>query len=219
MIAFGLIYIIASVLALKLAVPDDSVAFFISLGANATRAHVVYGLFSLADFVLMPAIIGLYLALRRHGKTAMLVAAGLLFLFIFMDLSTTEFNTLTLVTLAQHYASSTSDAQRTAYMAAADYALATIPLASFYSWVVGSLGLLIASIIMLKGNFGKRTAYAGMILNTAGIIGGFYVFIPILTLVLTPILILWGIWLILVGSRLYGLRPVASYDVNFTESQ
>ncbi len=71
----------------------------------------------------------------------MLVATGLLFLFLVMDLVLTEFNSLTLVTLAEHYASATIDAQRLAYMAAADYALATIPIATFYSWVVGSLGI------------------------------------------------------------------------------
>jgi hypothetical protein len=117
----------------------------------------------------------------------------------------TEFNSLTLVTLTQHYAAATANTQRLAYIAAVDYALATIPIATFYSWVVGSLGFLIASVVMLNGGFGKRTAYFGIIANTAGIVVGFYIFIPVLTIFLTPILIVWGIWLLLVGFRLYKL--------------
>ena len=61
----------------------------------------------------------------------MLVAAGLLFLFLLLDLILTEFNSLTLVTLAQHYTIATIDSQRAVYMGSIDYTLATIPIASF----------------------------------------------------------------------------------------
>ena len=204
LVAFGLIYIIATLLNLTLSVPpNDNVAFFNSLMMHPTLARAIYILYSLSNFLLLFAAAALYLVLKQINKNAMLVATGLLFLFLVMDLVLTEFNSLTLVTLAEHYASATIDAQRLAYMAAADYALATIPIATFYSWVVGSLGFLIASVVMLNGIFGKKTAYLGIIANTAGIIGGFYIFIPILTILLTPILIIWGFWLSLVGFRLY----------------
>ncbi|MGZ4857758.1 MAG: hypothetical protein ACXVZU_05315 [Methanobacteriaceae archaeon] len=206
MLAFGLIYIIATTLNLTLAVPpNDSIAFLNSLSGHATLARVIYGLYSLSAFLLLPAATALYLSLKMINKNAMLVAPGLLFLFIVLDLALTEFNSLTLVTLTQHYANATIDAQRLAYMAAIDYALATIPIATFYSWVVGSLGFLITSMVMLNGVFGKRTAYYGIIANTAGIVGGFYIFFPILTIFLTPILIFWGIWLLVLGFRLYNL--------------
>ncbi len=204
MLGFGLIYIIATTLNLTIAVPpSDSMAFLNSLAAHVTLAYFIYGLYSLSGFLLLIATMALYLALKQVNKNAMLVAAGLLFLFVVLDLALTEFNSITLITLAQHYTTATTDAQRAAYMAAADYGLATIPVATFYSWVVGSLGFLIASVIMLKGVFSKRVAYLGIIVNTLGIIGGFYIFIPTLTLFLTPILIIWGIWLMLVGFRLY----------------
>jgi hypothetical protein len=206
MIAFGLIYIIATILNSTLVVPPgDNAAFLNSLAGHATLARVIYGLYSLSDFLLLFAAAALYLSLKKINKGAMLVAAGLLFLFLVIDLVLTEFNSLTLVTLAQHYATATIDAQRFAYMAAADYALATIPIATFYSWVVGSVGFLIASVVLLNGIFGKRTAYLGIIVNTAGIVGGFYIFVPVLAVFLAPILIVWGIWLVLVGFRLYKL--------------
>jgi hypothetical protein len=209
MLAFGLIYIIASLLNFIIAVPPgDSIAFLGSLVMHATLARVIYGLYSLAGFLLLFAAAALYLALKQINKNAMLVASGFLFLFVILDLALTEFNSLTLVTLAQHYATATTDVQRLAYMAAADYGLATIPIATFYSWVVGSLGFLIASVVMLKGIFSKPTAYLGIIINTAGIVGGFYVFIPALVILLSPIIIVWGIWLLMVGFRLYKLGKV-----------
>jgi hypothetical protein len=209
MLVFGLIYIIATILNFTLAVPPgDSLAFLNSLSSHATLARVIYGLYSLAAFLLLVAATALYLALKQINKNAMLVATGLLFLFIVLDLALTEFNSLTLITLTQHYMAATIEAQRLAYMAAMDYDLATIPIATFYSWVVGSLGFLIVSVVMLKGIFGKPLAYFGIIINIAGILGGFYIFIPILTVFLTPILIFWGIWLILVGFRLYKLSNI-----------
>ena len=204
MVGFGLIYIVASFLNFTLAVPpSDSIAFFNSLVLHPTLARAIYILYSVSNFLLIFAAVALYLVLKQVNKNAMLVATSLLFLFLIMDLVLTEFNSLTLVTLAEHYTSATVDVQRLAYMAAADYALATIPIATFYSWVVGSLGFLIASLVMLNGIFGKKTAYLGIVVNTAGIIGGFYIFVPGLTILLTPILIVWGFWLSLVGFRLY----------------
>ncbi len=153
----------------------------------------------------MIAASALYLILKQINKNAMLVATGLLFLFLVTDLVLTEFNSLTLITIAEHYTTATIDTQRLAYMASADYALATIPFATFYSWVVGSLGFLIASVVMLNGIFGKKTAYLGIIANTLGIMGGFYIFIPALTIFLTPILIVWGY-----GYHLLGLKCTKS---------
>jgi Domain of unknown function (DUF4386) len=215
MIAYGLIYIIASLLNFTIAVPPgDTTAFINSLAGHPTLARIVYGLFSLSDFLLLPAVLALYLALKHINKNAMLIAAGLLFLFIAFDLGVTEFNSLTLITLAQHQAMATSDAQRAAYTAAADYGLATMPLASFYSWVVGALGLLIASWVMLKGVFGNPIAYLGIIVNMAAIICSFYFILPssliFLTLFLTPILVVWGIWLCVVGFRLYKLSQTSN---------
>ncbi|MCE5214563.1 MAG: hypothetical protein LLF83_07590, partial [Methanobacterium sp.] len=119
-IIFGLIYISATLLNLTIAVPpNDTIAFFNSLADHATLARFIYVLYSLAAFLLLMATMALYHALKLINKNAMLVAAGLLFLFVVLDLALTEFNSLTLVTIAQHYTAATIDAQRAAYLAAA----------------------------------------------------------------------------------------------------
>ena len=104
----------------------------------------------------------------------MLVAAGLLFLFLILDLVLTEFNSLTLITLTQHYATATIDIQRSAYLTAADYALTTTLIASFYSWVIGCIGFLITSVVILNGIFGKRTAYLGIIILQESLVASIF---------------------------------------------
>jgi hypothetical protein len=206
MFVTGLLFIIGAVLSILLGpAPIGGEPYLRELAAHALLAQMNFGLFALTDFLLLPVVMALYLALKQINKNAMLVAAGLIALFIVLDLAITELNALTLVTLTQHYAAATSDTQRSAYVAAADYALATLPLATFYSYVVSSVGFLIISIVMLKGVFSKLTAYVGIVASIEGIVGGFYVVLPALAVFLVPCLIAFGIWSLLAGTRLYKL--------------
>lgn len=50
-----------------------------------------------------------------------------------------------------------------------------MPIATFFGFVVSSIGTLIVAIVMLKGVFGKVTAWAGIVACVEGIPGGFYV--------------------------------------------
>jgi hypothetical protein len=59
-------------------------------------------------------------------------------------------NSLALVNLAERYNSSGSDSLRIAYSTAAYGALSTLAIGTFMSYFVSSVGLLIASIIMIK---------------------------------------------------------------------
>ncbi len=202
----GLIYLAQVVLSSALrATPGDSQQFLQSLTNHAGIARANYGLFSAADFLLIPAVLGLYLSLKCVGKNLMLVGSALMAVFIVVDLILTNAGTLTIVTLTQHAATAASAAERTAYMAAAHYGLATVPLANFYSQVISSAGILLISIVMLKGVFGKPTAYVGIVAGIVGIAGGFYMFVPALTLFLVLFIPLLGAWCLMAGRRLYQL--------------
>jgi hypothetical protein len=200
----GVIYIACSLISIVQGSPPvtDSEPYLKSLATHSVSARITFRLFALTDFLLLPAVLALYLALRQIARNAMLVAVALMILFIVLDLAITEMNSLTLVKLTRHYAASTTDMQRSAYTAAEDYALATLPLATFYSFVVSSIGLLIVSVVMLKGVFSRPTAYAGIVASIEGIVGGFYVLLPALALLLIPCLIAFGIWSLLAGLRL-----------------
>jgi len=202
----GLIYLTEVTLGIFIgSAPADSVQYLQSLAAHPSLARVSYGLYSLTDFLFMPAVLALYLALGRIAKNTMLLATGLMAVFVIVDLTITEANSLAIVTLTQHAATATSETQRAAYMAAANYALATVPLATFYSWVVSSVGVLIISIVMLKGVFGKLIAYLGIVVGIVGTVGGFYVFLPALLVLASPTLVAFGLWCVLAGIRLYRL--------------
>ena len=204
LLVIGVVYLIGAVLSIILGPPPSSGELYLkSLAGHTMLAQVNFGLFALTDFLLVPAALALYLALKHLAKNPMLIAAGLLALFLVLDLAITELNSLTLVSLTQHYAAATSAAQRSAYVAAADYALATIPIATFFSYMVSSLGLLITSLVMLKGVFNRPTALLGIVASIEGIVGSFYVFFPALAGLLVPSLITFGLWALFAGTRLY----------------
>jgi hypothetical protein len=208
MIVAGLLYLIGSTCGIILGVPPaNSQAYLQSLADKPALAMVTYWIFGLAVILLLPGMLGLYHALKGINKSAMLIAAGLTITFIILDLGVTELTSLALVSLTQNYASAASDAQRTAYLAAANWGLAIIPFATFLSYAGPSSGWLIASIIMLKGIFGNFTARLGIIVNILGILIAFYFLfpVPVLGIFLTPILVLYGVWLIAAGRRLYRL--------------
>jgi len=202
----GLIYLAEVALGIALvSAPADSQKYLQSLADHAGLARVTFGLFSVADFLLVPAVLGLYLSLKRVGKNLMLVATGLMAVFIVVDVTITDASSLTIVTLTQHAATAASAAERTAYMAAANYGLATVPLANFYSLVISSVPVLLISMVMLKGVFGKPTAYVGIVAGIVGIVGGFYVFVPALVLFTVLSSLILGAWCLMAGRRLYQL--------------
>lgn len=206
MIVTGAIFLLGAVFAVMIGPPPSgSEPYLKALAEHAKLALANFGLFTLTDFLLLPAVMALYLSLKHISKNAMLIAAGLMLLYVFLDLAVTELNSLTLVALARRYATTTNEVQRSAAVAAASYALATLPIATFCSYVVSSIGFLIVSVVMLKGVFSKLTAYVGIVACIEGIVGGFYVVLPPLAVLLVPSLIAFGIFSSLAGLRLYAL--------------
>ncbi len=208
LIAAGILILISTTFGYMLGTPPgNNEAYLQSLATHSAVARLNYGSWVFIDVLLIIGTLGLYLALKGVNKNAMLVAAGLVGLFLILDLGITEFNSLTLITLTQSYASATSDAQRAAYLAAENWGLATIPMASFFSWLGPSAGFFMVAIIMRKSSFGKFTASLGMISNGLGIICSLYFLqpIPILSILLTPVLIVYGVWHISAGRKLLKL--------------
>jgi hypothetical protein len=80
-----------------------------------------------------------------------------------------------------------------------------LALSTFYSWVVFSIGVLIISIVMLKGVFSKLTAYLGIAVGIVATVAGFYVFLPALAVLTLPSLVAFGLWCVLAGRRLFRL--------------
>ena len=204
----GILYLLGSTLGFYLgATPGDSPAYLDALANRPKLAGATYWVFALADIFLLLGALGLYFALKEINPSAVLVATALLGFFIILDLGITEANSLALVALTRNVTAATDEVQRAAYLAATNWGLATIPIATFFSWTGPSCGFLAISMVMSKSFFGKATARFGVIVFALGIILGFYFLypVPVFALLLTPVLIMYGAWLVATGRRLYRL--------------
>jgi hypothetical protein len=157
--------------------------------------------FVLAHILLIPGISAFYFALKGINKNAMIIATGIMGLFIAVDIGITEMDSLALVTISQNYLAAASEAQRSAFIAAANYGLAILPIATFFSFFVSSVGLVIIATVMLKGVFMRVAALVGIVAGIEGIAGAFYVLIPSLSVLLIPCLITFALWSFIVGIR------------------
>ncbi len=199
----GLLYIAGAILSLVIGTPPGSGREYSdALAAAPSLSTVTFILFSIADFLLFPAGLAFYYALRIINKTAMILALIILGSFVFLDIGITELNSLTIVTLTQNMASAAGEAQRAGYEAALSYALATIPVGTFLGHIVPSVAVLIISAVMLKGPFMRIVGLLGIGAALIGIVGGFYVFSPPLSVLLVPRLFILALWCIAAGMRL-----------------
>jgi hypothetical protein len=169
------------------------------LAGKTTVWWAILGLSVLTDLLFVPVALSLYLALKGVNRNAMLVATAFMGLFIVLDLAVTWSNYASLITLSGNYAAATNDAQRVAYIAAANYASAVLGsrLEAVYAIVVLSFGILMIGLVMLRGIFSKSTAYLGLITGVLGIVS-----ITGLNVTIIMNAVLATVWVLLVGYRL-----------------
>jgi hypothetical protein len=186
--------------------PSTPTAYLQLVSQNQTLANSLWSLWIGLDFLLIAPSVALYLVLSRYNKTLALVGTLLSGFYIFYDISVTELNSLTLVSLSQGYASATTDALRASYVGAATYGYAALPLQTVLSFGVGAVGWLLWSLLMGKSVFRRTTAVFGVIVNIIGIVGSaapLALSSPILVICQFLAVPLTGFWFILVGFQLY----------------
>lgn len=182
-------------------------AWFHYLPGKTAVWWTILWLMVLTDLLYLPVAWALWLALQRAGKNLMLASVTCLALFVVLDLTVTWTSHASLLMLYQNYGSAADDAHRAACVAAADYASAvwTTPLLRFYIIVIPALGILLASIAMLKASFGKVCAWSGLLAGLFGVLSqtGFNPLIMAAALSTT-------VWFLLVALRLLRLRGPSS---------
>jgi hypothetical protein len=203
---FGLAYIVIIALYVPVGAPPSGGEGRLEYHAgNTTVWWAILSLSVLTDFLLIPVALSLYLALKGINRDAMLLATAFIGLFVVLDLAVTWPNYASLIALGDDYAAA-SDAQREAYVAAANYASAVLEstLAGVYNIVTLSLGILIAAFVILRSSFGKGSAYLRLLTGILGIVS---VVGPVLAGALGATIIvasvLTTVWVLLVGYRLY----------------
>lgn len=205
-ILLGISYLVITVLyAFSGALPDGAEEWVGHISGHITEWWAILGLSVLTDFLFIPVMWALYLSLKDINKNAMLAGAGLVVLFVLLDLAVTWPNYSSLITLSGNYAAAMDDTQRTALAAAANYASGVLSSGLFgvYAILVPSLGILIIGLVMLKGVFGKAMGFLGVATGILGIIsvaGPIFIDALGMTAILTSILT--TVWVLLAGYKL-----------------
>jgi hypothetical protein len=195
-----IVLFLLSMVIMQITLPDNPQVFF----ENPVPPVTLVLLAAFGEFLLMPGVLGLYLALKDVKKNYMLIAAAFGFISTPMWL-VSRAQIFSLFPISGRYMATTSEIMKAAYLASAERAL---ELANIYATMglmfLGGASILIG-LVMLKGVFGKRVGYLTTVAGTCILIGTFgIVFKPIAVLV--PFgLILNGVWQTIVGIKLYKL--------------
>jgi hypothetical protein len=154
------------------------------------------------------AFLALYMALKHLNKSyaaigaVVAITSQVLYLFTFSIV-------FGLVYLSDLYVAATTAAQRTALATTADGLIAQYNTVSA-AGILFNIGILIISLVMLKGVFHKGVAYLGIVTGVLGIISE--ALRPILGVGYAVYGVLFLIWLIAVGWKLYRLGSSSSHS-------
>jgi hypothetical protein len=186
--------------------PGDAAGYLQLVSQHQSMASTTWSLWILMDFLGLAPIVAVYLVLQRHNRTFALVGSLLAIFYAIYDVSVTELNSLTLVSLSHGYALATTDATRASIVAAATYGYHALPLQSVLSFGIGSLAYLLWCVPMWKSFFGQWTTIFGVIVNVIGVVGSASYVVPSSTILgiclfLAPRLI--ALWSIVLGVQLY----------------
>ena len=111
--------------------------------------------------------------------------------------------------LSDHYVAATTAAQRAAFATAAE-GLIAVSNAVNAAGILTAIGILIISLVMLKGVFHKGVAYLGIVTGALGILSE--TLRPMLGVGYSVYGILLPIWFIAVGWKLYRLGSSRSHS-------
>jgi Domain of unknown function (DUF4386) len=204
--------------------PSDAAGYLQLVAQHHQLFSLTWSLWIITDILGLAPVIAMYIVLQKHNRALALLGSLLAIFYAIYDVSATELNSLTLVSLAHGYASATSDALRASFVAAATYGYHALPLQSVLSFGIGSLGYLLWCVPMWKSFFGRWTTIFGVIVNVIGVIGSASFVVPAafilgICLLLAPRLI--ALWSIVLGVQMfrYGSRLPANTENSAGMSQ
>ena len=151
----------------------------------------------------MVVFLALFLALKHLNKSyaALGALAGIVSWALGLAIPVTGGGAPVLVYLSDQYLAATP-AQHTAFATAAEVFIAENNIV-FASGILGPVGMLILSLVMLKGVFPKGVAYLGIVTGALGIVSE--AFRPMLGPGYLVYGLLFPIWFLAVGWKLYRL--------------
>jgi Domain of unknown function (DUF4386) len=212
----GILLILNAVLSLVLAYtgrilyssgyPGDPEAYLQLIGQHQQLAAFTWSGWILIDLLPLPIIIAMFIVLKPHHRTLALLGSLFAFFYAVYDVSVTEINSLTLVSLANGYTHASTLASQASFVGAATYGYYALPLQTVLSFALGPIAYILWCIPMAKSFFGRWTAIIGILVSVIGLIGSVSPLVPDSALIgicffLAPRLI--ALWTILLGVQLY----------------
>ena len=200
-----LVVFLISMVSMQITLPDNPQVFF----ENPVPPTILFILAAFGEFLLMPGVLGLSLALKNVNKNYMLIATTFSLISVTMFL-VSRAQVFSLFPISGRYMATTSEIMRAAYLVSAERA---IGLGNIYA-DLGLMFLGVASIligrVMLKGNFGKRISHLVTVAGTSVFIGSLGIFFKPIAMLVPIGLILNGVWQTIVGIKLYKLGSLDS---------
>jgi hypothetical protein len=147
---------------------EAQLAYF---AGHATGWWVIVGLMVGTDLLLIPLFLALYQAMKHIGRSMMLIALALKYLFVALDISVTWTAYSALIVAGGKYGAAVTGAAKAALVAGAGYPSAMIdsPLMAVGAIIIPSAGVLLTGLVMLRGVFGKPTAFLALAAGITGI--------------------------------------------------
>jgi hypothetical protein len=161
------------------------------------------------NVLLIPILLALYVTLRRASESLMAIATvlGIVGIVLFI----TSNPAIEMLSLSDHYAAATTDAQRATFLAAGQAILAGWQGTAFQvGYLLSSVAGIAIPVVMLRGAiFSKAIAYLGILANAIGL--GLYLPAIGIFLALFSVVFL-ELWYILLGHRLLQLGQGAGTE-------
>jgi hypothetical protein len=154
------------------------------------------------NVLLVPIWLALYVALRRAGESIMAIATALGMIGIVLFIASNP--AVEMLTLSDHYAAATTDAQRASFLAAGQAVLASWQGTAFHvGYIVSSVaGIAIPAVMLRRTIFSKAIAYLGILANAIGLglyLPGIGLFLAVFSVVFLEF------WYILLARRFFQL--------------
>lgn len=168
-------------------------------------------IYLVTNLLMLPLVLVLYLVLRSVNGSLMLLGT---ILVLIGTIALVAANPLVeMSTLSNRYAAATSDVERTLYLTAGEVFLTGYTGTAYHAhYVLGAIGLLLVSLVMLRSSiFSRLTAFAGIVANVVA----FGLYVPRIGVTLSAISgIGYLVWLVLVLRTLFQLSRLTSDGVD-----
>ena len=184
--------------------PGDASAIFTLIQSDRLAGIMSLDfLYLLGNFFAVPIFLGLYVTLKRANESlsAIALALGLIGLVSLFPARPI----IEMLSLSDQYACATTELQRSQLLAAGDAMLALFHGTAFQAhYILGSVSLLISSLLMLKSStYSKTIAYMGIVANVLV----FGLFVPTIGVYLSILSVFpfLTVWFILLARRFFQL--------------